>query len=219
MLPIRDVIPSRTAPGVTLAVAIGILVVWFALWLRPDDALRLILTYGVTPAHSPPVSRLASLFLHTALVPGAANALALWIFGGTLEDRLGHGRFLLFYLAAGLAGTALAVSRMPDGAAPLLGASGAVSGVIGGYLVLFPRSRVLVLVPLWRDVDLVEIPAAVVAAMWLIVELVWRFSTDNPLIAGPAAHAWTTLGGAVAGMALVWLLKQPARQRVEWWGD
>ena len=160
MIPLRDVIPSRTAPVVTIA---------------------LVAANAVTFA-----------FLHPLAV--AANMLALWLFGGTVEDRMGRGRFLVFYLVCGATGAGSAAA--------------AVAGVIGAYVVLYPASRIVTLIPVPYLLRIVEVPAGVFAAAWLLAQAV---SGGSPV--------WPLASGVAAGVALVWVFRRPERLRVEWWND
>ena len=216
MIPVGDVIPSRTPPRVTVA----ILVVYAAAWLMrqqwPGETFPQILTQGVAPAHFSWLAASAGLFLHVGLVQAASNAIALWICGRTVEDRLGHARFLTFYLLTGYAGSLAAVWAAPASVTPVLAASAAVGGVIGGYLALFPKSRILILVPSRDGLDVVEIPAAVLPGFWFLSQLLW--SLGSPPTADSSVGMWAHLGGGAAGALAVWIFRQPARLKVEWWG-
>jgi membrane associated rhomboid family serine protease len=144
--------------------------------------------------------------------------LYLWIFGDNVEDRLGHGRFLVFYLATG-AVAAVAQSAMdPASTIPMVGASGAIAGVMGGYFVLYPHSRVLTLLPF--PVMLFEVPAIFFLGLWFVMQ----FLSGLGSLAGAAGEGlpggvafWAHVMGFVAGVVLVRLMQRPERQRVEWW--
>jgi membrane associated rhomboid family serine protease len=218
MIPIRDVIPSRTSPKVTIALLVVNVLAWLAMRTNVDQPLRLILTQGLVPHHFSWFQTILSVFVHIGYVHLISNMLALWLFGATLEDRLGHLRFLAFYVLAGVAGIVFAAWAGPDPTIPLIGASGSVAAVMSGYLALFPRSRMLVLVPLWTELDLVEVPAALIPALWLLAQALWCISWPDRLAIDPGMNVWATIGGAVTGAATVWLFRQPARFRVEWWG-
>lgn len=213
MIPVGDVIPSRTPPRVTVAILVAFAVEWVTRRFWPET-FPLILTQGVEPARFSWLAASAGLFAHTGLVQLATNILALWICGRAVEDRLGHTRFLSFYVLAGFAGTLTATWTSPASLTPVLGASAGVAGVIAGYLVLFPRSRILVMVPARDGLDLVEIPALLLPGFWFLSQLIWTIGPPSPDGLGISAH----VGGAVAGAAAVWIFKQPARLKVEWWG-
>ena len=215
MFPLRDVIPSRTTPGVTMAlIAANALVFLFEITL-PDSATgSFFMTYGLVPAHFSWVAAFTSMFVHAGWWHAGGNLLFLWIFGDNVEDRMGHGRFLVFYLLADLAAALAQTWANPDSLLPLVGASGAIAGVMGGYLVLFPHSRVLVLVFLLFFVDIVEIPAVFFLGLWFVMQLVagvGRTATDAAT--GGVAY-WAHASGFVVGIIGVWIFRRPDRQ--EW---
>jgi membrane associated rhomboid family serine protease len=210
MLPVRDVIPNRTTPLVVIAIAIGSAAgVVYAQTLSHAALRAWLLDVGLHGSGGVTSAIVTAPFLHRSLWEGAANLLALWIFGPTIEDRTGHLRFLAFYLAAGVGGALAALWLQPPMAPPSAGAPASIAGVIAGYLALFPRSRVLVLIP-WPEWDAVEVPATFMAATWLLLQALGGIGTGG----GPMAMP---LGGAAVGVALVWLVRRPERQRVEWW--
>jgi membrane associated rhomboid family serine protease len=148
---------------------------------------------------------LTSMFMHGGWLHILGNMLYLWIFGDQTESLLGHGRFLVFYLVCGLAASLAQILVAPDSVVPSLGASGAIAGVLGAYLVKFPRNRVRVLV--MRGIT--ELPAVVVLGMWIVRQLVSQVSTAAGEAAGVAYMAH--IGGFIAGLALVFAL---GRRRV-----
>ena len=150
MIPLRDVIPSRTTPDVTVAIILINAVTWLFEISLPPDSLQLFLTmYGVVPAAFSPVTLLTSMFLHGGWSHVIGNMWYLWIFGDNVEDRLGHGRFVLFYVLCGIVAAFGQIAMDPSSLLPTIGASGAIAGVMGAYFVLYPRSRVLTLVALF----------------------------------------------------------------------
>jgi membrane associated rhomboid family serine protease len=219
MVPLRDVIPSRTTPWVTYLL-IGVnLVVFLYEWTLPDTALeRLIFTYGLVPAHASWLTATTSMFLHAGLLHVGGNLLTLWIFGDNVEDRFGHARYLVFYLLAGYLAGLAEVWASPHSPVPLVGASGAIAGVMGAYLVMFPHSRILVLIPIIIFIDVVEVPAVLFLGFWFLIQIlggVGRLAqATNP---GGVAF-WAHLGGFLTGVITVWIFRRPERQRVEWWG-
>ncbi len=219
MIPLRDVIPSRTTPWVTLGLLlVNALVFGYECLLTDEGATRLFLDYGLVPAQFSWLTATTSLFLHTGWLHVGSNLLCLWLFGDNIEDRLGHGRFLVFYLLGGYVAGLLEVWSHPGASVPLVGASGAVAGIMGAYLVLFPYSRILVLIVLVVFIDIVEVPAIAFLGLWAVLQVLGGVGrlADAPTLGGIAFL--THLGGFLAGVLGIWLFKRPERDRVEWWG-
>jgi membrane associated rhomboid family serine protease len=219
MIPLRDVIPSRTTPGVTVTlIAVNVAVYLFQLMLTERGQEALLVGFGLVPAYFSVVDVFTSMFVHGGLAHLAGNMLFLWIFGDNVEDRLGHGRFLGFYLLCGVAAAMAQVLLDPDSVVPMVGASGAIAGVMGAYLVLYPRSRVLMLFPF--PVFLFELPALVFLGMWFLVQFLNGINQlpifEQDAISGGVAF-WAHVMGFVAGLILVVFMKRPERTRVEWW--
>jgi membrane associated rhomboid family serine protease len=219
MIPLRDVIPSRTTPGVTLTL-IGINVVFYLFGLLLTDRGRdaYLLAFGLIPAYFSFVNVFSAMFIHAGFAHLAGNMLFLWIFGDNVEDRLGHGRFLGFYLMCGMAATFAQVALNPNSLVPMVGASGAIAGVMGAYLVLYPRSRILMLFPF--PPILFELPALFFLVMWFLVQFLNGISQlpvfeQNALTGGVAF--WAHVVGFAAGLVLVLFMRRPERSRVEWW--
>ena len=202
MIPIRDVIPSRTTPRATLSLIALHAAAFVLALLIPDDGGEIVRQDGL--AVDGAWQGAASLVLHGGWLPLALNLGALWLFGENVEDRFGHGRFLVAYLAIGSAALVAGLLAMP--ASPPAGASGAVAGVIASYLVLFPTSRLLVAVPTELPPKLVELSAAAFALAWFLLQ----FTLGIPVL--------TLLIGTAGGAAAARLLRRPERLRVEWWG-
>lgn len=218
MIPLKDVIPSRTRPVVTTSlVVINALVFLLQLTLSPSEVERFVYTFGLVPAYFSVPSLFTSMFIHGGLAHVGGNLLYLWIFGDNIEDRLGHGRFLVFYLATGVAATLAQTAMDPASTIPMVGASGAIAGVLGGYFVLYPQSRVLTLFPF--PVMLFEVPAFVFLGLWFLLQFVsglGSLAASSDGLPGGVAF-WAHVMGFVAGAALVRLLQRPERARVEWW--
>src|SRR5436853_1283543 len=159
MIPLRDIIPSRTTPVVTISlIAVNVIVFLFELSLgRNVDQFTLY--WGLVPAAFSFVSLFTSMFLHGGFLHVAGNMLYLWIFGDNVEDRMGHGRFLVFYLLCGIAAALAQTIANPDSIVPMVGASGAIAGVMGAYFVLYPKSRIVTLIPLFFFFQVIEVPA------------------------------------------------------------
>jgi membrane associated rhomboid family serine protease len=156
-----------------------------------------------------------SMFLHGGWLHIGGNMLYLWIFGDNIEDRLGHFTFLLFYVACGLAAALAQIYINPTSKIPMVGASGAVAGVLGGYLVLFPHARVLALIPILFFFQIVEVPALVFLLFWFLMQfLSGAIAVTAALSEGGGVAWWAHIGGFVSGIALAFLLpkrKQSAR--------
>ena len=223
MIPLRDTIPSRTAPVVTVAlIAVNVIVFLHEAALGPYLD-RFVMAYGLVPrrlvfwpgAPLDPVRFLplvTSMFWHGGWLHLIGNMLYLWIFGDNVEDKLGHFRYLVFYLAAGITAALTQVFLDPTSTVPTIGASGAIAGVLGAYLISFPKSRVLTLIPIIIFPWFVEIPAVVYLAFWFILQLLEGIGQlGAPAQAGGVA-VWAHVGGFVAGVVLVKLM-EPARRR------
>lgn len=216
MLPVADVIPSRTTPWATIgliAANLGSFAVLLSLPAVSRDAA--LFDLGAVPHALTPLTALASLFLHSGWVHLGGNLLVLWLVGDTIEDRVGHVRLLLLYLLAGL--LAATVESLVHGAStsPLLGSGSAVAGVAGAYLALFPTSRMLVVIPLPFFWNVVEVPALLVIGLWLILQIFSGLS--YPPVLPPQLALWPHLVGLLTGASTIWFLRRPERQRVEWW--
>ena len=159
----------------------------------------------------------SAMFMHGGWLHLGGNMLYLWIFGDNVEDRLGHGRYLVFYLLCG-AFAALAQTYVnPGSSVPMIGASGAISGVLGAYIVLFPHSRVLTIVPIVFFIQLLEVPAIVLLGLWFLMQLLSGVGSlgERADIGGVAF--WAHVAGFLAGLGFVYVFKQPEREKVEWW--
>jgi len=221
VIPLRDVIPSRTTPWVTLLlIAINVLVFGIELTL-PDRERALPVffeTYGLVPADFSWTAAFTAMFVHAGWVHAAGNLLSLWIFGDNVEDRMGHGRYLVFYLLAGLVGNLAQTWANPHSPLPLVGASGAIAGVMGAYLVMFPRSRVLVLIPIIVFFDIIEVPAVFFLGFWFLMQLLGGVGSLAEVGTTGGVAFWAHAGGFLTGLAGVALFKRRERENVDWWG-
>ena len=218
MIPLRDVIPSRTTPYITITL-IGLNVLaWFYELALPRDVLPLFLQmYGVVPADFTVPSLITSMFLHGSWMHIIGNMLYLWIFGDNIEDQFGHGRFLVFYLLSGIAAALGQVAMNPESTLPTIGASGAVAGVMGAYIVLYPQSRVLTLIPLWFYFEMIEVPAIFLLGFWFLMQLLSAGAiavTASSESGGIAFMAHVV--GFVAGVIGVFVFRRKRPQRMDW---
>jgi len=194
MIPLRDVIPSRTFPFATITIIVlNALAFMLELSFEPRELQRFLLAYGVVPADFHVPTLVTSMFLHGSWSHIVGNMWYLWIFGDNVEDRCGHGRFVVFYLLCGIVAALGQIVMNSASMLPTIGASGAIAGVMGAYFILYPQSRVLTLVPIfWLEV--VEVPAIVLLGFWFLMQLV---------NAGAVATATSGTGGGVAFAAHV----------------
>jgi membrane associated rhomboid family serine protease len=207
MFPIRDHNPSGTTPFVCYTlIAINVLV-FLGYWLTITDDYALaefFYSWGLVPRFvmqgSGYETILTSMFLHGGWMHIIGNMLFLFIFGDNLEDQMGHGPFLIFYLAAGCAAAALQIAADPTSQVPMVGASGAIAGVMGAYLLMFPKARVDVLIFIVIFVRVFPIPAWIVLGLWIGIQAVSGAVT--PTEGGGVAY-WAHVGGFVAGLVLV----------------
>jgi membrane associated rhomboid family serine protease len=208
MFPIRDHNPSERTPFVTwalIAANVAIFLVTWPLFSDPVALERLYTTWGLVPRLSEPETYLTSMFLHGGVMHLLGNMLFLWIFGDNLEEEMGHLGFLGFYLAGGIAAAWLQVAADPRSEIPMVGASGAIAGVMGGYLLLFPRARVDVLLFLVIIIRIFPVPAWIMLGVWFGLQLVGGYSANSQT--GGVAY-WAHAGGFVAGFLLtlpLWL--------------
>lgn len=221
MFPLRDDNPTSTLPVITVGlIGLNILVFLYQLTLGPGEAELFIYQFGAIPAAvfgyqnlpselvaiPATMSVLTSMFLHGGFMHLIGNMLYLWIFGNNVEDAMGHFRFLLFYLLTGIAASMSHFLMDVDSAIPTIGASGAISGVLGAYILLYPRAQVLVFIFLGIFIRVMYIPAGIVLGFYFILQL---FQGTLSLGQEGGGVAWFAhIGGFVAGLLLVGLFKR-----------
>ena len=220
MIPLRDDNPTKHRPYVTYALIFSCTLAF--LWqgvMPPHMQAAMIHSLGVIPAVlvgdaslppeiylvPPVVSVFTSMFMHGGLMHLIGNMLYLWIFADNVEDSMGRVRFIIFYLLCGIAAVIAQIMPNPGSTIPMVGASGAISGVLGAYVLLFPHARVLVLVPLGFFMRIFQLPAMAVLGFWIVLQLI------NSALADPNKGGvawWAHIGGFAAGMALIPLFKR-----------
>jgi membrane associated rhomboid family serine protease len=210
MIPLRDSTRSLTSPIVVyLIIALSVAVFLYSQSLGSDGVGRFYATYGAIPAvvtsgvwPGAGLGLLTSMFLHGSWLHLGGNMLYLWVFGDNIEDAMGHSRFVVFYLLTGVIAAMTHILLQPLSTAPLVGASGAIAGVLGAYLILYPGARIQSLVILgwfWRVADL---PALLVLSVWFLLELAQAaLSVGMPSVSSIAF--WAHVGGFVAGALLI----------------
>ena len=212
MIPLRDVIPSRTTPYITITIISLNALAWLFEVSLPHEILNEFLTiYGVVPGDFSPPTLITSMFLHGSWSHVIGNMWYLWIFGDNVEDRVGHGRFIVFYLLCGIAAALGQVAVDPNSMLPTIGASGAIAGVMGAYFVLYPHSRVLTLIP-WWFLQIVELPAIALLGFWFLMQLFSAGAiavTANSHGGGGVAFAAHVVG-FVVGMGGVFVFRKRA---------
>jgi rhomboid family protein len=219
MFPVSDVIPSRTTPFVTVGlIVLNALAFLFELQL-PDRELQLFIrAYGLVPADPSPAAVVTSMFLHGGWLHFGGNMLYLWIFGDNVEDRLGHVTYLGFYLLCGAAAAAGQVAMNPSSVVPMVGASGAIAGVMGAYFILFPHSRVLTAVFLVFFLELIEIPALFFLGIWFLMQLFSGVGSIGAHAAQGGVAFWAHVAGFVTGVVVAIVQRIRERSRRPYWG-
>ena len=220
MIPLRDVIPTRTTPHVTISIVVlNVLVFLYQLSLG-DTGNDFVFQYGLVPAYFAWTNVFTSMFLHGGIMHVGGNMLYLWIFGDNVEDRMGHGRYLAFYLLCGVAAALAQAMIDPRSQIPMVGASGAIAGVMGAYLVLYPHSRIVTLLPLGFFTQVTEIPAIFYLGFWFLLQFlngVGSLAVSVGARSGGGVAFWAHIAGFAAGLVGVFVFRRPERERVEWW--
>jgi len=223
MIPLHDDNPTSLTPILTVALIVACsLVFFYQVSLPPVPGEVFVFRYGAIPAllfgHAADlgadfvvvpasISLMTSMFLHGGWMHLIGNMLYLWIFGNNIEDVMGHTKFILFYLLCGVLAALSHALTDPSSPIPMVGASGAISGVLGAYLLLFPRAQVMILIPLGIFTRLMYVPAGFVLGFWFLMQLL---SGGASLGRGGGGVAWFAhVGGFLAGMVLIGLFKRP----------
>jgi membrane associated rhomboid family serine protease len=219
MIPISDENPTRMTPFITWGLIAACAAVFFwQLTFDEHESEELIFTLGFVPRNlfgrvvetdntglSPWVTIFTSMFMHGGFLHIGGNMLYLWIFGNNVEDAMGHARFLLFYLICGVAAALSEGIVSPDSAVPMLGASGAISGVLAAYVLIYPRTRITVIIPLGILLYPTKISAFYVVGFWFLLQVLNAF-TNSP---GAPGTAWMAhVGGFALGLALTPVLSR-----------
>jgi len=217
MIPLRDTVPCNTTPVISWSIMVVCITVFLVMQILPEETQRqIVYLYGMVPirysnphwAYSfglPPddyLSFLTSLFLHGGWMHIIFNMLFMWIFADNIEDIMGHARFLAFYLICGLLATYLQWYSNPALTVPVVGASGAISGILGAYIVRFPYARIVIMIPILFFPLLFEVPAIAFIGFWVIMQL--REATSAALFTNVTVNVawWAHLGGFIVGAFL-----------------
>ena len=213
MIPLRDSVPSSTTPVVTYAIiAINVLVFIQQLALSPEELHHFFAHYGVVPARLQLTDLFTSMFLHGGFMHLIGNMWFLWIYGDNVEDVLGRVKYLAFYLTCGIAGSLVQVAADPGSSIPNIGASGAIAGVMGAYLLKFPHARVLTLIPLFVVFFTRELPAYIILIYWFVLQFFAGVGTlaESSTGATGGIAFFAHVGGFLMGMLLIKVL--PSRE-------
>ena len=219
MIPLKDNVPTRTFPIITITIVlVNILVFLRSLMLTDGLGRHVVQAYALIPkellvaatARSDllPYNILTiftSMFLHGGILHLGGNMLYLWIFGKNVEDATGHSRFILFYLFSGVAAALVQCSVDPGSAVPMIGASGAISGILGAYLLLYPRARVKTLIFIFLFITTVDIPAMVLLSLWFFVQIIFSH--------GQGVAWFAHIGGFLFGLVTIKLFTRGMRPR------
>jgi membrane associated rhomboid family serine protease len=222
MIPLKDNVPTRTFPIITITlVLVNILVFLWSLMLADGLGQRVVHTYALIPKEllvaatvSPALlpynilTIFTSMFLHGGILHLGGNMLYLWIFGNNVEDAVGHSRFILFYLFSGVAAALVQCSVDPGSTVPMIGASGAVSGILGAYLLLYPRAKVKTLIFIFVFITTIDIPAMVLLSLWFFVQIIFSH--------GQGVAWFAHIGGFLFGLITIKIFTRGMRPRPAW---
>lgn len=224
MIPLHDDNPTQITPVVnTTIIVVCVMAFLWEVSLGPQEQAQVLYGLGLIPAVlfgeqdlppavalvPPELTILTSMFLHGGWMHLIGNMLYLWIFGNNIEDAMGHGRFIIFYLLSGLGAAMTQALIAPQSTIPMVGASGAISGVLGAYLLLHPYARVMVLIPLGFFAHIIYLPAMAVLGLWFIIQLL-SSATADPEQGGVAFLAH--VGGFITGMILILVFRRKGVQ-------
>src|SRR5258706_12727731 len=215
MIPLRDIVPSRTTPIVTISLIVANVLVFLYELTLGRAVNDFTLYFGLVPAAFSWVAVFTSMFVHGGLFHVGGNMLYLWIFGDHVEDRMGHGRFLVFYLLCGTAAALGQTITAPDSVVPMVGASGAIAGVMGAYFVLYPKSRIVTLVTFVFFFQIIEVPAIFFLGIWFVMQFLSGVGSIGTAATGGVA-VWAHVGGFLAGLSGVIVFRRPERHGVGW---
>ena len=217
MFPIRDTTPTRHFPAITLLIIlVNIAVFFYELSLTPEATRRLFFLFGLVPARYSDaqwaaatgfpfhgfVSFFTSMFLHGGWMHIIANMWMLWVFGDNVEDRMGRWRFFLFYITVGILAALVHFFVNMHVKVPLVGASGAIAGVLGAYFILFPRAWVLTVIPIFFWPFFFEVPAVVYLFLWFLIQIISGTATGAGGAGMTGVAWWAHIGGFAAGVIL-----------------
>lgn len=231
MIPIRDRNPSGTFPYVTIGIIIiNVLIFLYELSLGSGLG-EFIMEFGVVPLKVSYYSQasdltfintffpfISSMFLHGGFIHLIGNMWFLWIFGDNIEDKLGHFKFIAFYFLCGFIASSVHVFFNSQSNVPCVGASGAIAGVLGAYMITFPRARIVTVVPLFVFIQIMELPAIVVLGFWFVIQFFSGAASITASTSGAGVAWWAHIGGFAAGVIILYIIRiffvrKPGRRR------
>jgi len=233
LIPLHDDNPTERTPFLTVGLIGACVLVYLWQWSLGPEQTAAVYALGAIPAvvfdHArlapelewiaPVLTPFTSMFLHGGFMHLAGNMLYLWIFGNNIEDAMGHGRFIVFYVICGIAAVLAQALPNTESTVPMIGASGAISGVLGAYLLLYPKAQVLVLIPLGFFLHTMRLKAGVVLVIWFVMQILSSLTAGD----APGVAWFAHIGGFVAGVVLVPFFKrrqvslfQPAHSQGSW---
>jgi membrane associated rhomboid family serine protease len=215
MIPLRDTQPSYTFPFVTVAIIVLNVLAFLYEFSMADYELNFFIAhYGVIPSRFEWTDVITSIFLHGGWMHLIGNMWFLWIYGDNVEDILGHAQYLIFYLLCGVAATMVHILFNMDSRVPTIGASGAIAGVMGAYVVKFPHSRITTLVPVFVFLTTMEIPAYFILLYWFVIQFFSGVGSVGHSHLSQGGVAWFAhVGGFLAGVALILVMRTQERWR------
>lgn len=229
MIPFRDDNPSGSTPYVTITlIVLNVLVFLHEARMDPYQRRDFVLQWALqprevvetvrgepTPGQKVPVlvTPFSSMFMHANLIHLLGNMLYLWIFGDNVEDRMGHLKYLIFYGLCGFGAGMAHLAFNPASPVPTVGASGAIAGVLGAYLLAFPRARVSTLVALGFIWTVIRLPAQIVLGFWFVIQFLSGLSSLRVGSMGGGTAWWAHIGGFVLGMGLLFVFQKPQAKR------
>jgi membrane associated rhomboid family serine protease len=207
MFPLKDTQPSYTRPVVTIGlIVVNLLVFLFEASMSPYTREQFIQLYGLVPDQFRVSAVFTSMFLHGGWLHVLGNMWFLWIFGDNVEDLLGHTKFLLFYLLCGTAAALGQVLAGPYSTVPMVGASGAIAGVMGAYLIKFPRARILTLIFVLFFITTIEVPAPLMLLLWFVMQLFSGLGSITHGLSQGGVAFFAHVGGFVTGIVLILIM-------------
>jgi membrane associated rhomboid family serine protease len=225
MFPLRDTIRPKTFPVVNTTIIIINVLVFIYEFSLGRHLEEFVWQFGLTPVRfywglqnnlaDAVIPIFTSMFLHGGWLHVLGNMWFLYIFGDNVEDRVGHVQYIFFYLLCGIGAALFQTMLMPGSKVPMVGASGAIAGILGAYFLLYPQSRILTLVPIFIFIQLMEIPAVVFLLFWFL----WQFIQGSvaPAVPGQGGVAWWAhIGGFIAGMTLIFVFRKKEKAPTYW---
>jgi membrane associated rhomboid family serine protease len=213
MIPLRDTQPSYTFPFITVAlIVLNVAAFLYEFSMDPYELNFFIAQYGLIPTRFEWMDVLTSIFLHGGWMHLIGNMWFLWIYGDNVEDILGHAQYLVFYLLCGIAASMVHLVFNADSRVPTIGASGAIAGVMGAYVVKFPHSRITTLVPVFVFLTTMEIPAYIILLYWFVIQFFSGMGSIGHSHLSQGGVAWFAhVGGFLAGVALILVMRTQDR--------